>query len=196
MGLPGKDTMSDTDKNAVIAALKDPDVRQALTENMHQAVRESLPAVLPEVVKDAVLGTQQAIDQKPRDPYRTTIYFLAGLIAFCLAVITGVFNAFPDPPVNPGDVVTRMLGGVLAWISITALVATGSMVFAQLFKNSYSKRPGAKEPNDVRLWLLMGIPTLFGAVAVAYCVRGGMALLHGDAELIGLLDALCKLNPF
>lgn len=188
--------MSDTDKNAVIAALKDPDVRRALTEDMHQAVREALPAVLPEVVKAAALGTQQAIDRKPRDPYRTTIYFLAGLIAFCLAVITGVFNAFPDPPVNTSDVVTRMLGGVLAWISITALVATGSMAFAQWFKNGYSKRDGAKEPSNARLWLLMGIPTLFGAIAVAYCVRGGMALLNGDAELIGLLDAFCKLNPF
>jgi hypothetical protein len=40
----------------------------------------------------------------------------------------------------------------------------------------------------------MGVPTLFGAIAVAYCVRGGVAILNGDAELIGMLKAICTLG--
>lgn len=188
--------MLDTLKPAVIAALADPDVRRALTANLQQAVRETFPAALPDVVKAAVLGAQQAADQKRHDPCRTTIHFLAGLIAFCLAVIAGIFNAFPDPPADTGDVVYRMLGGVLAWISITALVATVCMAVVQILKYRHRKDANAQDPDTATLALLMGIPTLFGAMAVSYCVRGGMAVLHGGTELVGLLDALCKLIRF
>jgi hypothetical protein len=55
-------------------------------------------------------SVQQATDQKAHDPYRTTIPFLAGLIAFCLAVIVGIFNAFPDPPTDTGSMVYQMFG--------------------------------------------------------------------------------------
>lgn len=188
--------MPDTLKTAVIAALEDQDVRRVMTENMQQAVQKTLRTALPEVVKAAVLGTQQAADPKKRDPYRTTIYFLAGLIAFCLAVITGIFNAFPAPPVDTGEVVYRMLGGVLAWISITALVATVCMAVVQILKYMHRKDDSTQDPATATLALLMGIPTVFGAIAVIYCVRGGVAVLHGDTELIGLLDAVCKLVRF
>src|SRR3569832_979007 len=188
--------MPDTLKTAVIAALEDQDVHHTITENMQQAVQGTLQTALPAVVKAAVLGTQQAADQKKGDPYRTTIYFLAGLIAFCLAVITGVFNAFPDPPADTGDVVYRMLGGVLAWISITALVATVCMAVVQILKYRHSKDANAQDPATATLALLMGIPTLIGAMAVTYCIRGGMAVLNGGTELVGLLDALCKLVRF
>lgn len=188
--------MLDTLKPAVIAALADPDVRRALTANLQQAVRETFPAALPDVVKAAVLGAQQAADQKRHDPCRTTIHFLAGLIAFCLAVIAGIFNAFPDPPADTGDVVYRMLGGVLAWISIAALAATVCMAITQILKYMHRKDAGAQDPNPATLALLMGIPTVCGVMAVAYCVRGGMAILHGRTELPGLPDALCKLVTF
>ncbi|MHB1093778.1 hypothetical protein [Thiobacillus sp.] len=188
--------MPDTLKTAVIAALEDQDVRRVMTENMQQAVQKTLQTALPDVVKAAVLGTQQATDPKKRDPYRTTIYFLAGLIAFCLAVITGIFNAFPDPPADTGDVVYRMLGGVLVWISITALVATVCMAAVQILKYRHRKDASTQDPDTSTLALLMGIPTFFGAIAVSYCVRGGMAVLHGGTELVGLLDALCRLVHF
>jgi membrane-associated protease RseP (regulator of RpoE activity) len=196
MGRPRKDIMPDTLKTAVIAALKDQDVRRAMTEHMRQAVQGTLQTALPEVVKAAVLGTQQAAGQKKIDPYRTTIYYLAGLIAFCLAVITGIFNAFPDPPIDTGDVVYRMLGGVLAWISITALVATVCMAVVQILKHMHRQDANAQGPGTATLALLMGIPTFFGAMSVTYCVRGGMAVLHGNTELIGLLEAFCKLVHF
>ncbi len=40
----------------------------------------------------------------------------------------------------------------------------------------------------------MGVPTLFGAIAVAYCFRGGAAILNGDAVLIGMMKAICALG--
>jgi len=191
--------MPDEIKSAVIAALQDPQVSNAITDSVQKAIQEKLQTALPDVVKGAVLGAQQATDQKAHDPYRTTIHFLAGLIAFCLAVIVGIFNAFPDPPTDTGSMVYRMFGGVLAWISITALVATVSALIAQLRKYLYGvKQKRGDNPADpwkLELALLMGVPTLFGAIAVAYCVRGGAAILNGDAELIGMLKAICTLGP-
>jgi hypothetical protein len=93
-----------------------------------------------------------------------------------------------------------MFGGVLAWISITALVATVSALIAQLRKYLYRvKQRRGESPTDPRkqeLALLMGVPTLFGAIAVAYCVRAGAAILNGDTELIGMVEAICRLGPF
>ena len=188
--------MPDEIKAAVITAMEDPRVGSAIAKSVQSAIQEKLQTALPDVVKGAILGAQQAADQKKHDPYRTTILFLAGLIAFCLAVIVGIFSAFPDPPVDTRDVVYRMLGGVLAWISITALVATVSAAIAQILKYEHRKKSLTTDPAWMGLALLMGVPTLFGAMAVAYCVRGGAAILHGDAELIGLLEAICRLGPF
>jgi hypothetical protein len=179
---------------AVTAAMQSSQVSQAIADSVQKAVQENLQTTLPDVVKGALKDAKQA----EFDPYRTTIFFLAGLIAFCLAVIGGIFNAFPDPPVDTSGVVYRMFGGVLAWISITALVATVSALIAQLRKYRYGvKQKRGDNPTDpwkLELALLMGVPTLFGAIAVAYCVRGGAAILNGDAELIGMLKAICTLG--
>lgn len=188
--------MSDELRAAVIAAMEDDQVRHTMADNVQTAVRETLQSALPGVVQTAVSGTLLATDQKRNDPYRTTIYFLAGLIAFCLAVITGIFSAFPDPPIDTGDVVYRMLGGVLAWISITALAATVCMAFAQTLKFKHRKDATPQDPDGTMLALLMGVPTILGGIAVIYCIRGGMAILHGNTELIGLPEAICRLVHF
>jgi membrane-associated protease RseP (regulator of RpoE activity) len=128
--------------------MQDPQVSNAITDSVQKAIQEKLQTALPDVVKGAVLGAQQATDQKAHDPYRTTIHFLAGLIAFCLAVIVGIFNAFPDPPIDTGSVVYRMFGGVLACISITALVATVSALIAQLRKYRYRVKQKRGQPRS------------------------------------------------
>jgi hypothetical protein len=181
---------------AVTAAMQSSQVSLAIADSVQKAVQENLKTTLPDVVTAALKDAKQA----EFDPYRTTIFFLAGLIAFCLAVIGGIFNAFPDSPVDTSGVVYRMFGGVLAWISITALVATVSALIAQLRKYLYRvKQRRGESPTDPRkqeLALLMGVPTLFGAIAVAYCVRAGAAILNGDTELIGMVEAICRLGPF
>ena len=136
--------MPDKIKTEVIKAMEDPQVGRAIAGSMQNAIQEKLQSALLDVVKGAIVGAQQAADQKKHDPYRTTIHFLAGLIAFCLAVIVGTFSAFPDPPVDTRDVVYRMLDGVLAWISITALVATVSVAIAQISNTSTAKSPSRR----------------------------------------------------
>lgn len=147
-------------------------------------------------IKDAVTAAIKDAKEAGFDPYRTTIYFLAGLIAFCLSVIVGIFNAFPDAPVDRISPTYRVLGGVLAWISITALFATFCSLAAQILKYCY--RVKQKQGMPAAPWwgwlaLLMGLPALSGAIAVAYCVRAGVAILNSETELPGMLDALCKL---
>ena len=103
--------------DAVVAAIKDPQVSGALAEIAQKAILDA--------------------NQKSYDPYRTTIHFLIALIAFCLSVIVGLFNALPDPPVCTYTLTYHMLGGVLAWISITAFVASVCAAVAQYLKHLY-----------------------------------------------------------
>lgn len=186
--------MPDEIKHAVINAMRDPQVDSTIAAIVQRAVQEKLQASIPDVVDGAVRGTLKGKDKAGEDPYRTTIHFLAGLIAFCLAVIVGIFNAFPDPLVDASHVVYRMFGGVLAWISITALVATFSALITQVLKRAHRKKPSAEGPPWWGLALLMGVPAGLGAMAVAYCVRGGAAILSGDTDLVGMVEAICKLG--
>lgn len=149
---------------------------------------------MAENMRTAIQTALKEARQAEFDPYRTTIHFLAGLIAFCLAIIAGIFNALPDAPVDTGHVVYRMLGGVLAWISVTALVATFSALITQILKRAHRKTPSAEGPPWWGLALLMGVPAGLGAMAVAYCVRGGAAILNGDTELVGMVEAICRLG--
>jgi hypothetical protein len=187
--------MPDEVKDAVIAAMKDPQIGAAIDAGVQKALQEKLQTSLPEVVSAAVKATLRGKAKADEDPYRTTFHFLGGLLAFCLAVIVGIFNALPDPPLDPADGVIRMFGGVLAWIAITALVATACAAIAQALKYAHLQK-GTAAPGVWLPALLMAAPAVFGAVAVAYCVRGGAALLNGDSGLIGLADAFCRLLPF
>lgn len=166
--------------DAVVDAIKDPQVR----------------GVLAEMVQKAILDA----NQKSYDPYRTTIHFLIALIAFCLSVIVGIFNALPDPPVCTYTLTYHMLGGVLAWISITAFVASVCAAVAQYLKHLYriaqlENVPGLTVPKE-RLIVLMGLPILPGAFAVIYCVGAGLAILADNRGPLKSLCAICKLWPF
>jgi membrane-associated protease RseP (regulator of RpoE activity) len=188
--------MSDEIKNAVIAALQDPQAGNAIAASVQKAVQEKMATTLPDVVAGSVKGALLGKDKAEEDPYRTTLHFLAGLIAFCLAVIVGVFNAFPAPPLDAASPIIRMLGGVLAWMAITALAATVSTGITQILKRAYRKQPSEAGPPWWGLALLIGLPVLPGAMAVAYCIRAGAALLDSDAELVGMAKAICTLARF
>jgi hypothetical protein len=188
--------MSDEIKTAVIAALQDAEVGNAIAASVQKAAQEKMAATLPDVVAGSVKGALLGKDKSEEDPYRTTFHFLGGLIAFCLAIIVGVFNAFPTPPVDTHSPIIRMLGGVLAWMAITALVATVSAGITQILKREYRKKPSESGPPWWRLALLIGIPVLPGVMAVAYCIRAGATLLNSDAELVGMAQAICTLVRF
>lgn len=185
---------------AAAAALKDPQIGRVIADSVDRAVREQLDAAVPALVKGAVLGTQAAAERRAHDPYRTTIHFLAGLIAFCLAVIVGVFSALPDPPVSPAPLVHRLLGGVLAWIAVAALVATACAAVAQYRKHLYrARQDSTPSPETPRKWplTLMLLPVAPGAMAVAYCVGSGLAMLNDNlAPATAAAAARLLLWPF
>ena len=178
--------------DAVTEALGDAQVGGAIAGIVQKAVQESTL----EAVKRAVLGANQA----NYDPYRTTIHFLIGLIAFCLSVIVGVFNALPDPPVRTYTLTYHMLGGVLAWIAITALVATVCSAAAQYLKHLYRAdqlKGGPSPPVPKALPLvLMSLPIVPGAFAVIYCGGVGLAIMNNNLGPLRSICVICKLWPF
>ncbi len=172
-----------------------------MTNRIHDTV---VTAIQDARVSSALAGiVQKAIqdaNQKSYDPYRTTIHFLIALIAFCLSVIVGIFNALPAPPVRTYTLTYHMLGGVLAWISITALVASMCAAAAQYFKHLYRVGQlqgvtGLAVPRE-RLIVLMGLPIVPGAFAVIYCVGAGLAILNDNRGPLKSLCVICKLWPF
>lgn len=184
---------------AVAAALKDPQVGRAIADSVQKTVQEKFEAAIPDVVKGAVLGTQRAAERKSHDPYRTTLHFLAGLVAFCLAVIVGIVNALPDPPVATYPMTHRLLGGVLAWIALTALVATVCAIGAQYRKHRYlalqNDDPPPKVPAGWPLALML-LPVLPGAMAVVYCVGCGLAMLNNNLGPLKSVATIGQLWPF
>lgn len=143
-------------------------------------------------INDLTLKLLGKDDAKPEDPYRTTIHYLSGLIAFCLAVLAGVFANFSDAK---GTALYAALGGILTWMAITALVAA-AMAITQVLKVSYRQdwTPDTTPPSKLRLYLLMGVPTLFGLMPVIYCLRGGAVMLSNETPpLLSLGDAIGQL---
>lgn len=166
--------MANMTHDPAVSAIKDAQVSGALAEIVQQAIEDA--------------------DRKRYDPYRTTIHFLIALIAFCLSVIVGIFNALPDPPVSTYTLTYRMLGGVLAWIAMTALVATFCAAFAQLRKSHTHEHE--KKPWKGERAILMVVPALFGGMAVIYCVGVGLAMLNDNKGPLKSLCVICKLWPF
>ena len=169
-------------------------LRDAVTEALNDS---KVSGAIAGIVQKAILDA----DQKSYDPYRTTIHFLIGLTAFCLSVIVGIFNALPDPPVSTYTLTYRMLGGVLAWIAMTALLATLCAGFAQLRKSHLREHPKNPDGTDAVPWkgerpALMLLPTLSGAMAVVYCGGAGLAIMNNNLGPLESICAICKLWPF
>lgn len=131
------------------------------------------------------------------DPYRTAIFFIAGVLAFCLSVIVGIFAILPDYAKWKDAPFAHMVGGVLAWISIAALSATICGGILQIMKRNYFADIDAGEtgvkPTNEAISFLMVVPILPGAFAVSDCVRGGAVMLTNSSSFPSLLDAIFKL---
>ena len=173
--------MANTLRDAVREALDDRQIADAIGKMVKEAVHEA--------------------NQENYDPYRTTIHFLVGLTAFCLSVIVGIFTALRDPPVRTYTLTYHMLGGVLAWIAITALVATFCAAFAQLRKSPLREHPKNADGTKAAPWkgeraTLMLLPALSGAMAVVYSAGAGLAIMNNNLGPLGNVCAICKLWPF
>ena len=101
--------------------------------------------------------------------YNPLLLFLAGLLTFCLGVIVAVFSALDKVGTAHGP----LLGPVLVWAAITALVGTcaaGALQYAR----SQTGTTGVPSKN-----LLCGavfVPVLFGVGLTVACIRLGVAI--------------------
>ncbi len=135
---------------------------------------------------------------KTPDPYRQVMLFLAALIAFCLSLMVVIFSTLHNFPAGSCNPAYRMLGGVLVWISLAALVATVCALIAQLCRHHYQHHENAENAKwlKTKMLLLMAPPVLLGAIAVGYTILGGAAILNHSATLPGWWDALLSIWRF
>ena len=141
---------------------------------------------------DVKKATREALaeDRQGRlDPFRPYLQFLIGLITFALAILVGVFAALPKEKEALATPFGAVLGGVLAWMSLAALVATLSAAIVQATKYWHSRAnkrgivPAFTARKGGWLWLAALAPVVPGFVAVLYCLRAGAAMLNGATSL-------------
>lgn len=111
--------------------------------------------------------------------------FLVGLLTFCVGVLAAVFNALSDGDQEKNLLAYRMLGGVLGWISLTALVAASELGLIQWVITCVNK------DELRRKWyaIAIALPLIFGFFAVSYCVQYGYAILV-EKEATGFFSSL------
>ncbi len=101
--------------------------------------------------------------------YQPPLLFLVGLLTFCLGVIAAVFGAVDKTAAAPGP----LLGPVLAWTAITALVATLAAAALQI-----TRCLGAKDapPPPGLVYVAVLAPIIPGVIVVIACIRLGTAI--------------------
>jgi hypothetical protein len=131
------------------------------------------------------------------DPFRPYIQFLVGLLGFCAVVIAAVFAALPEEPAKLVEPAPGMLGGVLIWMTLTAVIASFFGLIIQVIKSRYMKAKSEKRAtpkvSEWRLFLMCLAPVVTGFVAVSYCVRGGAAMVAASTQLPGFWAAVCMM---
>jgi hypothetical protein len=101
--------------------------------------------------------------------YNPPLLFLAGLLTFCLGVIAAVFGAVDKTGSGHGP----LLGPVLAWAAITALVGTIAVAALQIARCLGDKD---KPPPTGLVYVAVVAPILPGVMIVIACVRLGAAI--------------------
>ena len=146
--------------------------------------------------------TREALTEDRRDrldPFRPYLQFLIGLITFALAILVGVFAALPKEKETLAAPFAAMLGGVLAWMALAALVATvvAAIVQATKYWHARPNKRGVVPEFTARkggwLWVIVVLPIVPGFVAVLYCLRAGAAMLNGATTLEGAWAAFLSL---
>lgn len=101
--------------------------------------------------------------------YQPPLLFLVGLLTFSLGVIAAIFAAVDKTAVAPGP----LLGPILAWTAITALVATIAAAALQITRSL-----GAKDapPPTALVYAAVLAPIIPGVIVAIACVRLGAAI--------------------
>lgn len=110
--------------------------------------------------------------------YNPALLFLAGLLTFSLGVIAAVFAALDKTGTTQG----AMLGTVLAWASLTALVGTISAGVLQAVR----ARGGKNKPPDYLIEFAVAAPIVPGMFLAFVCMKLG-AKIAGAAGICAVL---------
>jgi hypothetical protein len=114
---------------ALKAAIEAPDFQADLERKVSGAVASVV--VDQAAVKEAIAAGIKQYREESRDPFRAPLLFLAGVIAFSLALFVGLLSAWPADEMSE---LAAFLRTMLAWTAIVIFVATVVMFFIQAQK--------------------------------------------------------------
>jgi hypothetical protein len=101
--------------------------------------------------------------------YNPPLLFLVGLLTFCLGVIAALFGAIDKTAAAPGP----LLGPILAWTAITALVGTVMAAALQIARCLGDKDAA---PPTWLVYVTVLLPIIPGVMIVIACVRLGTTI--------------------
>ena len=144
----------------------------------------------------AAIDQLSKADLRKADPFRPCLNFLIGHFTFTLAILAASLASLPKKSEDLAPGVAAAIGGVLAWMAISALVASVVTLLVQFLKTRYIRQnilgPHPEPWTNLAL-ILCVLPILPGAVAVFFCLRVGTALLPKASLLPSLGEALRSL---
>lgn len=126
----------------------------------------------PLIVAVDVTAAKLAKEPK-RDPYRSILQFLTGLLAFCLTLLVALFAAIGSDKAS--HAVTTLVSWVLMGMAVTAVIGTVAIFLVQLSKAFFPDKFGW--PAWFGVAASVGA-VIVGGVTVLYCVRGGMVVVE------------------
>lgn len=132
--------------------------------------------------QDAV--TDKPIEERIMDEskaYNPPLLFLAGLLTFCLGVIAAVFSAID----KTSSAHFPLLGPVLAWTAVTALVGTIAVAVLQIARSRGGK---SNPPPKGLVCCAVILPIVPGVVMVVACLRLGASIAGGKDFWSGLMS--------
>jgi hypothetical protein len=135
-------------------------------------VEDGVVKTLKETGAALILPVERAApaEAKKLDPYRPALQFLAGLLAFCLALIVALFAALGA---DKGHAINALVSWVLAGISITAVAGTMASGLLQWAKSSSPDKMGRGSIAGV---ILAVVTVLCGAATVYVCADGALKI--------------------
>ncbi|MCX5579537.1 hypothetical protein [Kaistia terrae] len=135
--------------------------------------------------------------QRRVDSYRPFLQFLIGHLTFTGIILVGALASLPKTGAELTRPMAAALGGVVAWMAISALAASLVALVVQGMRLVFLKR--GRKPQDEwtkTLYVLCLVPIIPGVIAVVYCVRAGAVLLGTTPVLPSICDALRSLLLF
>ncbi|ODT16208.1 MAG: hypothetical protein ABS35_29080 [Kaistia sp. SCN 65-12] len=130
-------------------------------------------------------------DQRKADPFRPFLIFLAGHLTFTTAILVAALASLPREGARLTPPMAAALGGVLAWMAVSAMAASLVALAVQALRKRFIMSGRKPEADWSRLaGALCLLAVLPGVMAVFYCLRAGAALIGGTQALPSIADTV------